>query len=124
MDDDLGALRPIERRILKLSQGRVDGRQHSVEDMAGRFRRSPAHIERIRTLASWKLQHPSTLPPVEEAQLRPIERRVLKLASGEAGGRRHTAAEMAEKFRRSPDHIERIQRLTSWKLEGRESADS
>lgn len=109
--EDLAGLRPIERRILKLQGGLVDGERHSSEELAGRFRRSSQHISRIAELATWKLSHPSTVPEVEAAQLRPIERRVMKLRQDDL-----TNEDLAARFGRSADHMGRIQQLAQWKL--------
>ena len=54
--DDLGSLRPIERRILKLRTGMLDGEQHSAEELAEKFHRSADQIERIGQMAAWKLE--------------------------------------------------------------------
>jgi DNA-binding CsgD family transcriptional regulator len=45
-----GALRPVERRVLRL---RADG--VGYDDLGARFRRSPGHVERIEQLAHVKL---------------------------------------------------------------------
>jgi DNA-binding CsgD family transcriptional regulator len=63
-------LRPIERRVLALwNQGLP------VPDIARRFRRGEAHIQRI---IDWT-EIPRQAKPKPRAQLRPVERRVLGL---------------------------------------------
>jgi DNA-binding CsgD family transcriptional regulator len=47
---DTEILRPVERRVLRL---RADG--VGYDDLGARFRRSPAHVERIEQLAHVKL---------------------------------------------------------------------
>ena len=126
--DDLGSLRPIERRILKLRTGMLDGEEHSAEELAEKFHRSPDQIERIGQMAAWKLEHKGEAGATGDhdagdvTELRPIERRILKLRTGELDGEQHSAEELAEKFHRSPDQIERIGQMAAWKLEFRRRA--
>jgi DNA-binding CsgD family transcriptional regulator len=47
---DAGALRPLERRLLRW---RAEGATY--EELADRFRRGPAHLERVLALAEYKL---------------------------------------------------------------------
>ena len=94
-------LRPIERRVLAM---RDEGQD--VEEIAGRIRRSPGHVERI---IEW-----STIPrsgPARHRSPRPIETRVLALQqSGESYER------IATRFRRSPDFIRRVEGLAHYTL--------
>jgi hypothetical protein len=48
------ALRPIERRLLRWQQ---EG--ESFDALAPRFKRSAAHLERVASLADYKLRHPA-----------------------------------------------------------------
>jgi hypothetical protein len=57
-------------------------------------------------------EHKST----ESAPLRPIERRILKWLDGTQDGKKHTPEDLSQRFRRSPQHIERIRELATWKL--------
>lgn len=96
------ALRPIERRVLRLADEGVDR-----AEIARRFRRSPEFIERVMDLA----RLPGRAASCEAGVLRPLERRILGwLDQGAA------PAEIAPRFRRSPDFIERVERLANYKL--------
>ena len=95
-------LRPIERRVLRLAD---EGMDHA--EIARRFRRSPEFIERVMDLA----RLPGRAAAGEAGILRPLERRILGwLDQGAAH------AEIAPRFRRSPDFIERVERLANYKL--------
>jgi DNA-binding CsgD family transcriptional regulator len=96
------APRPFERRVLRL---RADG--VPPEEIARRFNRSPAHIDRVIALAA--LPGRSTTTSVRGG-LRALERRVLRWRSY---GLDH--GEIARRFRRSPDHIRRIEGLALYK---------
>ena len=94
-------LRPIERRILAMRSGGV-----SVEEIAERLKRSPQHIERI--IAWTDIPRSGNRP---QRQYRPLERRVLKLrADGESHER------IAERFRRSPGFIRRVEGLAHYSM--------
>jgi len=97
-----GALRPIERRVLRLSQEGVDHRE-----IARRFRRSPDFIGRVIGFA----QLPGRDPARGNEVLRPVERRIL-------GWRQQGAdySDIAPRFGRSPDFVERVERFAQYKL--------
>ena len=92
-------LRPLERRILAMQ---ADG--HSLEEIAGRIRKSPEHVERI---IGW-----TEIPRSERAPkyARALEARVLALR---AEGLDH--ADIADRFRRSPENIRLIEALAHYR---------
>jgi hypothetical protein len=94
-------LRPIERRLLRLVDEGVD----DVE-LARRFRRSPDHIQRILDLA--RLPARSGRP--ESAELRPLERRVLRWRDQGVG-----LTELADRFRRTTRGLAQVERLARYK---------
>ena len=96
------ALRPIERRVLRLTE---DGVDHA--EIARRFRRSPEFIERVMDLA----RLPGRAPQGDAGVLRPLERCILGWLEQGA-----THAEIAPRFCRSPDFVERVERLANYKL--------
>ena len=87
-------LRPIERRIIAMLDEGL-----SVEEIAGRIKRSPAHVERI---LEW-----TRIPrsgPAPRRFPRAMRTRVMTLRSeGE------THEQIAERFQRSPEFIRRIE---------------
>lgn len=96
-------LRPLERRVLDM----LDAGMDEVE-IALRFRRSPRFIMQVATLA----RHPGREGPEERDEvLRPLERRVLRWRSRGA-----SHPDIARRFRRSPDHIRRVEGLAYYKL--------
>ncbi|HVM39897.1 MAG TPA: hypothetical protein VM618_03845 [Acidimicrobiia bacterium] len=95
-------LRPVERRMVKLSESGVD----DVE-IAWRFRRSPRFVKQVRELA----QRRPEAPPVPGPALRPIERRLLKWREL---GLDHE--ELAPRFRRSADFLARVEHLARYKM--------
>ena len=84
-----------------------------VEDLAEiarRFRRSPEFIGRVIDFT----RLPGRAASGEVRLLRPLERRILGwLQQGAA------YAEIAARFRRSPDCVERVERLAHYKLSTR-----
>jgi len=100
--EDEKHLRPIERRILELVRAGVRD-----ADIGNRFRRSPAYVRRVIELAD--------VPRGEFArtvgQLRPVERRVLRLL--EEGAR---PADIASRLRRTPAYVRQVERLARHKL--------
>jgi len=96
------ALRPLERRVLRLVG---DG----VEDIeiGRRFRRSPEFVRRVIVYA--QIPHGRAVP--EAGVLRPVERRILKWRAAGAGH-----AEIGRRFHRTSGHIERIEQLATYKL--------
>lgn len=100
MDDGI-RLRPLERRVLRLTEAGVD----DVE-IAWRFRRTPRFIRQVRDLAGVE-----RLAPARSDRLRPIERRVLRWR--EQG---LTHEELSPRFRRTPAFLEQVERLAQHKL--------
>lgn len=101
MDDT--ALRPIERRVLKLA-----GRGMSDSEIAWRFRRTPGYVRQVQRLALV----PRSNPGERAAQtLRPLERRLLQWRDAGA-----EYPELAARFRRQPRTLERIEALARHKL--------
>ncbi len=78
---------------------------HSVEDIATRFKRSPAHVERI---IEWT-ELPRTGPASRRAS-HALEARVLALrADGESYQR------IGERFKRGPDFIKQVEGLAHYR---------
>ena len=75
-------------------------------EIARRFRRSPEFVARV--LSYTGLPRGGSVTSADP--LRPLERRILKWRSAGAA-----PAEIAPRFRRSPGHIERVERLASYK---------
>jgi DNA-directed RNA polymerase specialized sigma24 family protein len=105
------APRALERRILRLVE---EGVAH--DEIARRFRRSPDMIHRIIVLA--RLARSEVAASAEAAAsagvevLRPLERRVLRWRDDVAAD----YAEIGARFRRSADHVQRIETLARHKL--------
>ena len=101
---DARALRPLERRVLRLVE---DGLDHA--EIARRFRRSPAMIQRILDLAD--VPRAAAAQVQEHGLLRPLERRVLRWREDGAN-----YDEIGARFRRSAALIERVEGLARYKL--------
>ena len=101
---DTQMLRPLERRVL---HWREQGAGY--DDLAPRFRRSPEFVARVIDLTRVPRQHSPARPPRDA--LRPLERRVLKWRDGGT-----TTDDIAARFRRSPRHVEQVERLARYKL--------
>lgn len=80
----------------------VDGGM-SESEVAWRFRRSPGHIQRVLRLSALDTSPAAHPPPSAAAAL---ERVVVR---GRANGVSH--AELAARLRRTPQFIERVERL-------------
>jgi DNA-binding CsgD family transcriptional regulator len=100
------ALRPVERRIVRLLEEGLD-----EAEIAVRFRRSPEWVLRVASMA--RMPRTQALPGREDV-LRPLERRVLRWRSDGA-----VYAEIAPRFRRSPGFVQRVEALAHYKLRGR-----
>ena len=93
-------LRPLERRVLSMRDDGV-----SIDEIAGRLRRSSAHIERI---ISWTELPRSGTPSRQSAKA--FERRVLALRrSGES------YETIGTRFRRSPEFIRRVEGMAHYR---------
>ena len=99
--DDLGNLRPLERRVRRLAAAGV-----GPGEIGRRFKRSGENIERVLDFS----RLPGRRGPEEAHGLRPIERRLLRWRDQGA-----SSAELADRFRRGPAHIERVLALADYK---------
>jgi hypothetical protein len=99
---DHRTLRPLERCVLRLVHDGVD-----ETEIGRRFRRRPEFVSRV--IAYTRIPRTGVAPEAEE--LRPLERRILKWR---ADGADH--AEIGRRFRRSAEHVERIEQLAGYKL--------
>ena len=99
---DHQTLRPLERCVLRLVDDGVDD-----AEIGRRFRRRPEFVRRV--IAYTQIPRTGVAPDGE--QLRPLERRILKWRADGAD-----QAEIGRRFRRSAEHVERIEQLTEYKL--------
>lgn len=100
--DELANLRPLERRVSRLSAAGV-----APAEIGRRFNRSGDHIERVLRFADL----PGRRAPGPQHGLRPLERRLLGWRDRGA-----SPADLAVRFRRGPAHIERVLALAEYKL--------
>jgi DNA-binding CsgD family transcriptional regulator len=100
---EFSQLRPLERRILRLSsEGITDG------EIALRFRRSPQFVRRVMEFAHL----PRTgRPERPDGGLRPLEERILWWRQQGAN-----YADIGSRFHRSPQFIERVEAIARYKL--------
>lgn len=104
-DVPLSELRPVERRVLRLTEQDVER-----AEIARRFRRSPGFITRLIELA----ELPGRAAKPHDGPLRPLERRILGLRDE---GLSH--AEIGSRFLRSPAFVERVEGFAQYKHSSR-----
>jgi transcriptional regulator len=97
-------LRPIERRVLALKDAGV-----SDTEIAHRFRRGRRFIEQVEELA--QIDGRDAQQRRRPGALRPVERRILAWRD-----RGMSAEELADRFRRSPEFVSRVERIARYKL--------
>lgn len=97
-------LRPIERRMLALSEQGM-----GTDEIARRFKRGQDHVERMM---SWMDIPRAEVAPTPTRRLRPLESRVLDLRAQGV-----SYEEIARRFRRGPDHIRRVEQLAHLRSE-------
>ena len=102
-------LRPLERRVLRLVDEGVD-----EQEIGRRFKRGPRFVHQVIELTGISRQ---TDGRSDTHVLRPLERRVLQWRQQGAG-----YEELAPRFRRSPEFLERVEALAVYKLGGASSA--
>jgi DNA-binding CsgD family transcriptional regulator len=102
---DAQRLRPIERRVLALKEAGVPD-----TEIARRFRRGRRFIEQVESLARLDGRHAEKRTRRPGA-LRPVERRILNWRD-----RGMSPEQVADRFRRSPDFVRRVERLARYKL--------
>ena len=103
--DEFAGLRPLERRVIKLAADGV-----VPAEIGRRFNRSEDFVERVLELASV----PGRSAPESPRGLRPIERRLLRWR--EEGV---STPDLADRFQRGPDYIERVLALADYKQQRR-----
>ena len=80
----------------------------AVEEIARRFKKGPDHVERV---LQWT-QIPRDRAPQRSGGLSPIERRVLALRA-----ENESYDEIGRRFKRSADHIRRVERYAGFRLD-------
>ena len=101
--EPVSGLRPLERRILRLTADGFDD-----AEIGRRFRHSPEWAGRVRALAQVPRR---TSDGASADRLRPLERRILRWRES---GAEYT--ELAPRFRRSPEFLQRVEALAGYKL--------
>src|SRR2546429_5363324 len=100
---ETSGLRPLERRVLRLAADGVPD-----DEIARRFRRSPAFIRRVIDLT--EVPRSGEVRP-DSHPLRPLERRVLRWRENGAH-----PDEIGRRFNRSPGFISQVEDLANFKL--------
>jgi DNA-binding CsgD family transcriptional regulator len=98
------ALRPIERRVLRLVDEGID----DVE-IGRRFGRSPAMIRRIVGFTG--IPRPVAVTSTSTGGLRPLEQRILRWREGGSD-----YVDIGRRFGRTADHVQRVEALAHYKL--------
>lgn len=96
-------LRPLERRVLRMAEAGLDD-----AEIGRRFRHSAQWTERVRNLT---LIPRDSGPHLRGDVLRPLERRVLRWRAAGAD-----YDELASRFRRSPEFVQRVEALAHYRL--------
>jgi len=91
----------LERRVSRLASAGV-----ATGEIGLRFHRSRDFIERVLVLS----QLPGRRAPQEQPGLRPLERRLLRWRDEGA-----KPQELAHRFQRGPEHIDRVLALADYK---------
>jgi hypothetical protein len=106
--DNESVLRPIERRVVQLSDGGID----NIE-IARRFQRSPEFIRRVIEMAGFpgRTAQAGKSLSSDDHVLRPVERCILGWIDRGA-----EAADIASRLRRSTNYVERVEDLARYKL--------
>ncbi|MFN2504953.1 MAG: hypothetical protein ABR540_12150 [Acidimicrobiales bacterium] len=95
-------LRPVERRVLRLTSEGVDD-----TEIGRRFRHSPEWVARVRALAD----HPRGGHHMQGDVLTPLERRVLRWRATGAD-----YEQISARFRRTPGFLRQVEALALYKL--------
>ena len=98
-------LRPIERRVLALKKAGVPDKE-----IAHRFRRGRRFMDQVEELANLDGRD-AEKHHGRPGSLRPVERRILAWRD-----RGMPTDEIADRFRRSPDFVSRVERIARYKL--------